>query len=169
MSQFSSLLCSWFQSPRSFFGLLALFSATLLAIGFLLQSVVGLTPCPLCIIQRFLFVGVGITALLAYLYQREFRFFGALAFFLSVLGSVVAARQVFIQLVPPDLGTPCLAGFTSLMEFISVVFQASGNCAERSWTLFFLSVPEWSLLSFLGISSALGFWLFLSPRPDAQR
>ena len=43
-----------------------------------------------------------------------------------------------------------------MQDIVRLVFQGSADCAEVKWTLFGMSIPEWSLLGFIGM---LGFCL----------
>ena len=47
-------------SVPSAFGLIALACVGLLAFGLYLQHGVGLTPCPMCIVQRYTLIGVAV-------------------------------------------------------------------------------------------------------------
>jgi len=79
----------------------------------------------------------------------------------SVLGGTIAARQIWIQHNPPSLlGASCLPGLESMTTIITSVFHATADCAEQGWTLLNLSIPEWSLISFiiLAIVSSIPFW-----------
>lgn len=133
-------------------------SIFLLGVGYFLEYVVGLTPCALCIIQRGFFLGVGITALLGSWHNRFFERYASLMFVLSLLGGAVAVRNVYIQLIPQGLGTQCIPWLESFTDMITVLFQATGDCSERNWTLMGLSIPEWSLLSFV-ILTLISGWL----------
>ena len=60
------MLDSLFAHPRRVFGTIALICAGMLAFGILyLQNVVGLEPCPMCIVQRYALIIVGVFAALA--------------------------------------------------------------------------------------------------------
>lgn len=144
-----SIIAALFASPRRFFGIVALYAGSMLLIGWLLQSMVGLVPCALCIIQRFFFAGVGVSALLGWFLPRYSKVASSALLVLSLLGGGVALRNVYIQLVPQGLGAKCLPLLQSLTDWITVLFQATGDCSKRDWTLLGLSVPEWSLLSFV--------------------
>lgn len=137
----------------------------LLGAGFVLQYLVGLTPCPLCILQRFFFALVGITALVGALRiknpEQDARAFGAFMILFSLIGGALAARQIWLQHNPPSLlGSNCAPWLGSLTNLIASVFHATADCAERGWTLLYLSIPEWSLISFIALAlvSTIPFW-----------
>lgn len=140
---------------------MALYTAAMLFIGWFLQTRVGLVPCALCIIQRFFFAGVGVVAWLGWLQPRFEKGIASLFLILSLLGGGVALRNVYIQLVPQELGSKCLPLLESLTDWVTVLFQATGDCSQRDWTLIGLSVPEWSLLSFLFLIG-MSIWFLLT-------
>lgn len=52
-------------NSRAFFLLIAVIAFGLVGYALYLQHVQGLQPCPLCVLQRFAFVGIGVFSLLA--------------------------------------------------------------------------------------------------------
>ncbi|WP_256083936.1 disulfide bond formation protein B, partial [Staphylococcus aureus] len=52
-------------SPRSLFVIAFLGSALLIAIALYMEHVMGLAPCPLCIVQRICVIGFGLVCLVA--------------------------------------------------------------------------------------------------------
>ena len=52
-------------TPRAVFGAIFAASVGLLAFASYLQHVQGLEPCPMCILQRYAFFAIGLTALVA--------------------------------------------------------------------------------------------------------
>ncbi|TWI57509.1 disulfide bond formation protein DsbB [Pseudomonas duriflava] len=159
-------------SPRFVFLLIAIACAVLMGAGYYLQYVVGLEPCPLCIVQRIFFVLSGLVALLAAIHnpigvgRRVYA--GFLALFAG-LGAATAGRQVWLQTVPADQLPTCLPGWDYMMEvlpfqeIVRVVLHGSADCAEVNWTLFGMSIPEWSLLAFIAIILLALFQLFRRP------
>lgn len=162
-----------FLAPsRSFF--LVLFLAGVMAMGgsFYLEHWVGLTPCTLCILQRYLLLGFCVTTL-AGLAQGPgrlgTRLYALSALVFSLGGMAVAARQV-VLLSAPKLGPPhlCRPGLDYLLDNMSLfqafklIFNGSWECYHINWTLFDLSVPEWSLLFFVAMS-ALALYPLMRP------
>ncbi len=135
-------------------------SLFLLGVGYFLEYVVGLIPCALCIIQRGFFLGVGVTALFGAWHNRSVDRYASLMFVFSLLGGAVALRNVYIQLVPQGLGVKCLPLLQSFTDAVTVLFQATGDCSKRDWTLIGLSIPEWSLLSFIFLTLISGWLLW---------
>jgi disulfide bond formation protein DsbB len=123
----------------------------------------GLHPCPLCITQRAFFVLTAIVALLAFIihpYQKG-RIITSLLLLLTIIpGAAVAYRQVWLQGLPPDQVPACGPSveymFANLPfgEAFTTLMIGDGNCAEIVWTLFGLSMPNWSMIAFIGLGLA---------------
>lgn len=148
-------------TPRTLF-LLAFFGCLALMGGALyLEHVVGLNPCPMCVVQRVFVILFALVCLIAAIHgpaRAGQRVYAALALLFAVGGGGTAARQVWLQGVPADQLEACLPSLEFMMqalplqEIVRLVFHGTADCAEVSWTLFGLSVPEWSLLAFAGMA-----------------
>jgi disulfide bond formation protein DsbB len=141
--------------------LLAFIGCLLILAGALyLEHGVGLEPCPLCIVQRICVMIFGAICLLAALHgpgRLGQRLYAILLLLVAGSGAGTAARQVWLQSVPADQLPACIPPLDYLMdslpfqEVVRVVLHGSADCAEVSWTLFTLSIAEWSLLAFAGM------------------
>ena len=126
------------RAPRRVFAMLSLGCVALLAFGLYLQHVVGLVPCPMCIVQRYALVFIAIIAALAGLARRKGpQLAGAAALLLSaVFGAYVAARQSWLQWYPPEV-VSCGRDFYGMIETvplqraISMIFKGGGDCQRR--------------------------------------
>src|SRR2546427_1636732 len=82
--------------------------AGMLAFGYYLQFVVGLEPCPLCIIQRILLFAVGVAFLVAALHHPAgrlgARLYGGGGAFFAAIGIAGAGAPVWRQGLPPGEG-----------------------------------------------------------------
>ena len=148
------------KAPRPYYLLLFLTCSALLGFGYYLQFVEGLAPCPLCIFQRVAFIIVTIIALLGLVHAPQdigLRIYSALIVFTSLSGAGIAARQVWLQHLPPDQVPECGPGLEYMLqafpvaETIKIAFTGSGECAEVHWTFLSLSIAEWSLICFSGL------------------
>lgn len=148
-----------------------IFAATLIAMStaLWLQHHDHLEPCPLCIFQRVAMMGMGAFALLAALHNPAAvgRKIYAAGIFLSALaGIAVAGRHVWLQHLPPEQVPSCGPGLSywmdtfPLQEVIQKVFRGSGECAAIDWTFLGFSLPELTLVAFVGFA-ALAVWQFL--------
>lgn len=138
--------------------LLALFvtCVALLGFGLYLQHVVGLNPCPMCIMQRYAFIAVALIALVGGLHAPQRtgqRIYIGLIALSALVGGGVAWRQSMLQLNPPEIPEcgPDLAFMLDsfpLGQALPMIFSGSGDCAEVDWSLLGLSLANWSLLTF---------------------
>src|SRR5450432_2345715 len=79
--------------------------ALLLGYGFYLQYHDGQDPCPLCLVQRGFYFALLFIFLAAAIHGAQrlgTLFYGVLGLVLAVAGGAVAARQVWLQHLPPD-------------------------------------------------------------------
>lgn len=144
----------------------ALFSGGLVGFALFLQYVKHQDPCPLCMVQRVIFIAILIVFALAALHAPKrigMRVYAMLIALLSLSGVGVAARHIWIQNLPKDQVPACGPGLDYMLETMPMadvlkqLMHGSGECAEKSWTFLALGIPEWSLLCYL----ALGAWAAL--------
>ncbi len=131
------------------------------------QYVLGLEPCPLCILQRVAVIALGISFLLLTLrppLRKQSKFLTSLLLvIISSTGVGIAARHVWLQNLPPDKVPGCGPGLDFMManfplsEVLEMVFSGSGECAEISWSFAFLSMPAWALI-WLIVLGSFGIW-----------
>lgn len=158
-----------FERPRRLLALIALACVALLAFGLYLQHAVGLEPCPMCIVQRYLFILVALAAGIgAALPAAAMRWAAGLMSLLSLTGAGVAARQSWLQWFPPEI-TTCGRDLFGMIEsfplkrVIPMVFRGSGDCSAVDWTFLGLTIANWSFLNFV-LVAALGAALLLRRR-----
>ena len=144
-------------SPRLVF--LAIFAACAGLIGFAiyLQEQMGLDPCPMCILQRYAFVAIGLVALVAGLHgprRGALTVYALLVVLFALIGGGTATRQSYLQHNPPktqSCGTDLeflLENFP-LSQALPKIFTGSGDCAAVKWKFLGLSIPEWALVWFV--------------------
>jgi protein dithiol:quinone oxidoreductase len=146
------------QTPRRLLALICAGSVALLAFGLYLQHVVGLEPCPMCIVQRYALVLVAVFAGITALSDKKWPLVsgsGLLAL-LCGFGAFVAARQSWLQWYPPESAS-CGRDFYGMIETfplkraIPMIFKGSGDCTKIDWTFLGLSIANWSFISFVVI------------------
>lgn len=155
-------------ASRPFYLLAVIFCTTLMVIALYMEHVLGLVPCPLCIIQRVLVILVGLIALIAVLHnplptlaggrRPAARVYAFVLTLFSVLGAAVAGRQVWLQHQPADQLPSCLPSLDymvdvlPLQEILGLLFSGTADCAKVDWTFLGLSIAEGTLLAFIGLS-----------------
>lgn len=153
----SLLLNSLGRAPRLVLAGVSAVCVAMLAFGLYLQHVVGLEPCPMCIVQRYALIGVaviaGLTALLGR--GRGGQLAGSgLALLAAAGGAFVAARQSWLQWYPPEIAT-CGRDFYGMIEafplkrVIPMIFRGSGDCTQVDWTFLGGSIANWSFICFV--------------------
>jgi protein dithiol:quinone oxidoreductase len=154
-------------APRRVLALVALACVALLAFGLYLQHVVGLEPCPMCIVQRYALILVAIVAgSTAAMKGRGAHLAGSgLIVLFSGFGGFVAARQSWMQWYPPETAS-CGRDFYGMIETfplrraIPMIFRGSGDCTQVDWTFLGGSIANWSFLCFAGFL-LVAAWLFV--------
>lgn len=130
--------------------------------AYILEFFVDLVPCPLCIVQRFFYLLIGLAALSA---ARGWSHFltqaraGFLILLFALLGGGVALRQVWLQ-HQQVFGDPtrCGVSFGSFLDKVIQALGGLGNCAVVDWTFIGFSIAEWSFAWFVLFAIA-GLWL----------
>jgi disulfide bond formation protein DsbB len=137
------------------------------------QHVVGLAACPLCILQRMAMISLGVVLAVAALHAprgvgaRVYALLGALV---ALVGMGIAGWHVRLQHLPAAEVPACGPGYDYIMdtfgwlEGLSMIFTASGECAEINWSFLGLSMPAWVFIWFvaLGALAVVANWSRLS-------
>jgi disulfide bond formation protein DsbB len=138
-----------------------------------LEYQLGPSLSPLCLVQRSLYAVYGLICLLAVLHcpgKQGWRVYSAFMLLVSACGAAVAARQVFLQASPPEDMASCLANLQYLLDtqpylkVLTMVLYGHAGCSEITWSFVGLSIPEWSLLAFAGMSVFALHYLFIEFR-----
>lgn len=132
-------------------------------IGFALyaQYELNMDPCPLCILQRVVFMAMGVLFLVGGLHAPRGNgrwVYTGLTVLIALIGVVIAARHLWIQSLPPDQVPSCgaplgylietRAGNGGLIGVLVKVLSGSGECAKVQ-PLLGLPMPAWALLWFV--------------------
>ncbi len=159
---------------RTPFVLVLLACVGLLGYAYYAQFVLDLAPCPMCMLQRFGFMIMGLAALGGVIGnpRRWGRWLVALPFFGGAgWGVVTAGQHVHLQNQPPDPMGGCGADWATMREFdypvadiLREAFTASGDCAEIDWTFLGLSMPAWTLVWYLLLSGFM-LWALIARKP----
>lgn len=150
---------NWSNIPtRAWFATLGLGCLGLVAVGMELQALLKLSPCPLCIFQRLLYMVIGGVGVLGFILPAGRQLWSALAGGLGLLGLGVTVYQTWMQAYP-ELAPEC--SFTDpnaierLVDWLGMqypsLFLATGFCSSREWEFLGMSMANWSLFFFAGI------------------
>ncbi|MDQ0607957.1 disulfide bond formation protein DsbB [Variovorax sp. W1I1] len=152
----------YFGAPRRALGLICLACVLMLAFGLYLQHVVGLEPCPMCIVQRYALVLVALfTGLAAIFRSRPLQVTGGvLALVSAVGGAYTAAAQSWLQWYPPEV-VSCGRDLYGMIETfplkraLPLIFRGGGDCSKVDWSLFGMTLANWSFVAFVVLSLLL--------------
>ncbi|MDZ4254686.1 MAG: disulfide bond formation protein B [Sulfuritalea sp.] len=150
-------------TPRGLFAATGAAAVGLVAGGLVLAHSMNLAACPLCILQRMLYMLLGIEAIAAWFLAgtRRPRQAAALVMAATALtGAGIAAYQTWLQRFAK--GVSCTADQPWWEHFVNwagsqwpLLFEASGLCSEAGWKFLGLSIAEWSLIAFSSMSIAM--------------
>jgi disulfide bond formation protein DsbB len=155
------MLLNWIDTaPRRVWLLVCLGCIGLLAFGLYLQHVVGLEPCPMCIVQRYALVLVAALAgFISASGRKGLQNSGVVVLLLVAgFGAFVAARQSFLQWYPPEVAT-CGRDLYGMIETfplkraIPMIFKGGGDCTVVDWTFLGGSIANWSFVCFALITA----------------
>jgi disulfide bond formation protein DsbB len=142
-------------SPQRWMLLIALSGIGMLVFGLYLQHVVGLNPCPMCIVQRYALIAVVVLALVGWRLRGKGLVASSLLLTLAAgFGAFTAARQSWLQWYPPEV-VNCGRDFYGMVEnfplnrAIPMIFKGSGDCSKIDWTFLGGSIANWSFLAFV--------------------
>ncbi|MGC3873195.1 disulfide bond formation protein B [Halomonas sp. GXIMD04776] len=137
------------------------FCALMMGVALALQYVAGLTPCPLCILQRIAVLAAALVFLVAAIHGPQGKgglVYGVMGLAAAGAGAAVAGRHVWLQSLPPSEVPSCGPGLDYMMEVLplwdvlSRVLSGSGECAEIDGLWWGLTLPQWTLLGFVGLA-----------------
>ncbi|OPA96681.1 disulfide bond formation protein B [Pseudomonas fluorescens] len=145
---------------RSLFLLAFMAGALTLGASFYLEFGALLRPCFLCQMQRLYLATFTLINLVAAVHSPKRTtayLYGLASMGCALLGAITAVRQVLLQNATPEQASDCWPSVQFMIENLSFwqalqsTVRGTVDCVEISWTLFDLSLPEWSLLFFLSM------------------
>ena len=150
-------------TPRGLFAATGLAAVGLVAGGMFLQQTLNLAACPLCILQRMLYLLLALEAIAAWMLAGAALQRRAAALVMvatSIAGAGIAAYQTWLQRWAK--GVSCTADQPWWESFVNwagsqwpLMFEASGLCSEAGWKFLGLSIAEWSLIAFTSMAIAM--------------
>ncbi len=150
-------------TPRGLFAATGLAAFGLVGGGLILAHTMNLAACPLCILQRMLYLLLTLEAVAALCLARSAlpRRLAALVMAATALTGVgIASYQTWLQRFAK--GVSCTADQPWWERFVNwagsqwpLLFEASGLCSEAGWKFLSLSIAEWSLIAFTSMSCAM--------------
>lgn len=154
------------KTSRWIFAGIGLICVTVLSVAYFLQYGPGeQQPCPLCILQRYVYLAIAAVALSAAIVGPNRLGTMITAGLLGLLSAAGAGLAIW-QVSKGDSMTSCLSDPVGIFvynlpmrgwwpEFLA----AYGGCADKYPPLFGISVPVWSLICFASMLTVCEFML----------
>tara|TARA_B100000123_G_C25702534_1_gene415953 strand:+ start:669 stop:1181 length:513 start_codon:yes stop_codon:yes gene_type:complete len=117
-----------------------------------------LVACPLCILQRYVFVGIGLLSFFVFIFPKIKKTLVTLIVVTSLLGIFFAVRQIYLQQLSQEellalsgCGMPlnALVEYFGFFEGIKLAVMGGPSCAAEDWRFLF-NFAEWALIFFSG-------------------
>ena len=135
----------------------------LVALALWIQTTYQLEPCPLCISQRMVFMGLGVLFLISVIHHPQkpvwIKLYALLQTLTALGGAGVAIRHWYLQVHKDEMLVDCGVGFDymfdnfPLKKALTLVFRGTGDCASIDWTFLGLSLPQLALIAFVSIAA----------------
>ena len=133
-------------------------SGALLSFGYYLEFVDGLSPCLLCIMQRYCYFFLVFFAIagLALIKSRSSQLvIGLVLTLFSSLGIVFASRQIWLQRFSTQETLECIPSLNFLLEalpwsqVVYKIYLGGTDCAKIDWVFLGGSIADWSAAWFV--------------------
>ncbi|MEO8386177.1 MAG: disulfide bond formation protein B [Betaproteobacteria bacterium] len=143
-------------SPRWIFAAIGVSCVALLGFAYYLQYGPGQQPCPLCILQRYVYMTIAAISLAAAAYGPKRLGAMITAGLLGVFAATGAALAIW-QVTKGDTMTTCNTDVVGQIVYALPMrawwpefLAAYGGCSDQYPPIFGLSIPLWSLIWFAG-------------------
>jgi disulfide bond formation protein DsbB len=120
---------------------ICILSGGLLCIGLVMEHAMGLSPCPLCMMQRIWLALVGLTAYASLAHSPRWGIYPLVGGVFAIIGSGFSLRQIWLQNLPKDQVPSCGPDLAYMIEsfplsdLLAAMTSGTGDCAEVSWSL----------------------------------
>ncbi|MBN8473842.1 disulfide bond formation protein B [Sulfuritalea sp.] len=158
-------------APRGLFAVTGATALGLVAGGVVLAQTLNLAACPLCILQRMLYLLLVLESGAAWMLagsKQPRRLMALVMAATAATGVWIAAYQTWLQRFAK--GVNCTADQPWWEHFVNwagtrwpMMFEASGLCSEAGWKFLGLSIAEWSLTAFSAMTLAMLVALLRKP------
>ena len=150
-------------APRGLFAGTGIVALGLVAGGVFLAQTMNLAACPLCVLQRMLYLLLSLESIAAWMLagtKSGRRASASVMAATTLTGVWIAAYQTWLQRFAK--GVSCTADQPWWEQLVNwagsqwpLLFEASGLCSEAGWKFLGLSIAEWSLIAFSSMTVAM--------------
>lgn len=159
-----------FDRPAILFALIALASFAAVGAGLVTQHVFDMQPCPWCILQRMIFVLIGLAALLGLAWRSHVGTLvsALLADLLAACGVAAALWQHFVAASSTSCNLTLadkIVAATTLDGLLPEIFAPRASCADAAVKMLGVPYEFWSLALFIVLGALAVMALLGSLRP----
>ncbi len=148
------------RQPRRLLLAVGILGIGLVAGGLVLARTMNLAACPLCILQRMVYLLISIEVFLSLAIFQTYRssFYTSVGVSLTAAAGIwMAGYQTWLQRFAVNVSCtadqPWWESFVYWAgERVPLLFEATGLCSEAGWKFMSLSIAEWSLLMFAAMA-----------------
>jgi disulfide bond formation protein DsbB len=141
---------------------IAVTALALVGVALYLQHAHDMLPCPLCVLQRYAFLGIALFCLIGAFIKKPVIGI-SLALVSGIAGLGVVGKHLYVLANP---GFSCgIDPLTTTLNQIPTatlmpwLFKADGWCEAATDQIIGLSIPQWSAIWFAALTLALGLLL----------
>lgn len=157
-----ALSASITRQPSRLLLAIGVLSIGLVVGGVVMARTMNLAACPLCILQRMVYLLISIEVMLSVIILRSYRSVYVASIVVALSSSIgvwIAAYQTWLQrfatVVSCTANQPWWESFVYWAGAqVPQLFEATGLCSEAGWKFLSLSIAEWSLLMFSAMTFA---------------
>ena len=152
INMYKNIYANYFEIA-SFLG-----ASAIILLAILLDSLLSLRACPLCILTRYIFGAIAVVSLIGFFIKKFYVLNKLLIILASIYGIAVSTKLIYLQNLTPEeiakLPMGCDMPLETQIEYLGLfgglanAFKGGPACAEESWRFLF-NFPEWGLIFFI--------------------
>ena len=144
---------------QNYFEIASCLGATIIILlAILMDNILGLQACPMCIMTRYVFGIIAVIAFFGFIAKKLFLIDKFLIVLASMAGLAVTGKQIYLQNLSQEeinnLPMGCGMPLETQIEYfgffggIANAYKGGPTCAEVNWSFIF-NFAEWGFLFFL--------------------
>jgi len=132
-------------------------SISIILLAILMDSLLGLDACPMCIMSRYAFGGIAVISFIGILSKKNFILNKLSVGLSSVAGLAITGKQIYLQNLSPEeianLAASCGMPLETQIEYFGLIggitnaYKGGPTCAEENWRFIF-NFAEWGFIFF---------------------
>lgn len=145
-------------NSRSIYLISLIFITFSIIFALYLQYFQNLAPCPLCMLQRIVFITIGVITLIAFIHNPSkigYKIYSIINLLFCLIGTALAGRHMWLESLPADQAPACgpslevMLELFPLSEVLTTAIMGTGDCAKVNWSLLGFSLADLAMLGFV--------------------